>query len=141
MLEETSYHKLLRISSAVVAAVLLFQAGFVSSTTALMARGTQEYMANAVGVFVGVAPTELNEITSQITEQRLALNSREQAIAEREIAIGLSPGQTTASITTTFILAGILFILLVLIILNYALDYVRARDERLKRSKQTLVQS
>lgn len=132
MLEATTYHKLLRISSAVVAAVLLFQAGFVSSTTALMARGTQDYMANAVGVFVGVAPTDLNQITAEITAQKFALDSREQELTEREIAIGLTPGARSTQSTTTFILSGILFILLVLIILNYALDYLRAKEERLK---------
>lgn len=139
MLEETIYHKLLRISSVVVAAVLLFQAGFVSSTTALLARGTQDYMANAVGVFVGVAPTELNQMTAEITQQRLALDSREQKISEREIAVGLKPGVGSSQTTTTFILSGVLFILLVLIILNYALDYVRAREERVAQNNPSLV--
>ena len=116
MLEASIYHKLLRISSAVVAAVLLFQAGFVSSTTALLARGTQDYMANAVGVFVGVAPTDLNQMTADITAQKLALDSREQAIADREIAVGIKPGTSSAQSTTTFVLSGVLFILLVLFI-------------------------
>jgi len=138
MLEETSYHKILRISSAVVATVLLFQAGFVSSTTALMAKGTQDYMANAVGVFVGVTPTELNQITAEVTAQKLALDSREQAIVEREIAVGIKPGSNSTQSTTTFILSGALFILLVLIILNYALDYVRSK-EAVARSGQSQV--
>jgi len=138
MLEETSYHKILRISSAVVATVLLFQAGFVSSTTALMAKGTQDYMANAVGVFVGVTPTQLNQITAEVTAQKLALDSREQAIVEREIAVGIKPGTSSTQSTTTFILSGALFILLVLIILNYALDYVRSR-EAVARSGQSQV--
>lgn len=139
MLEETTYHKLLRISSVVVATVMLFQAGFVSSTTALMARGTQDYMANAVGVFVGVAPTELNQMTAHITAEKLALDSREQAITEREIAIGIKPGSNSNQTTTTFVLSGVLFILLVLIILNYALDYLRAKEERLKEMDASLV--
>jgi len=138
MLEETSYHKILRISSAVVATVLLFQAGFVSSTTALMAKGTQDYMANAVGVFVGVTPTQLNQITAEVTAQKLALDSREQAIVEREIAVGIKPGSNSTQSTTTFILSGALFILLVLIILNYALDYVRSK-EAVARSGQSQV--
>lgn len=111
-----------------MALVLLFQGGLVSDATARMALGTQVYMANSVGVFVGVAPTELNQLTAEITAQKLALDAREQALSEREIAVGLDGGTTMDQLTTTYILSGILFILIVLILMNYVLDFMRARD-------------
>lgn len=129
MLETTVYHKILRISSVVLALVLLFQSGLLSETTARMAYGTQVYMANSVGVFVGVAPTELNQLTAEITAQKLALDAREQALAEREIEVGLeSGGGGMNQLTTTYVLSGVLFILIVLILMNYVLDFMRARE-------------
>jgi hypothetical protein len=132
MLETTVYHKILRISSVVMALVLLFQGGLMSETTARMAAGTQSYMANSVGVFVGVAPTELNQLTAEVTAQKLALDAREQALAEREIAVGLNNGGEMNQLTTTYILSGVLFILIVLILMNYVLDFMRAREVRLR---------
>jgi hypothetical protein len=134
MLETSVYHSVLRISSVVMTLVLLFQSGLLSETTAQMATSTQVYMANSVGVFVGVAPTELNQMTAEITEQRLALDAREQALTEREIAVQLSAKSGGPyQLTTTFVLSGIVFILLVLILMNYALDFMRARALTLKQ--------
>jgi hypothetical protein len=128
MLETSVYHKILRISSVVTALVLLFQAGLVSDATARMALGTQTYMANSVGVFVGVEPTELNQLTAEITAQKLALDAREEALAEREIEVGLAGSATPSQQTTTYIISGVLFVLIVLMVLNYTLDFMRARD-------------
>jgi hypothetical protein len=134
MLEFSAYHKILRISVVVIASVLLFQGGFVNSSTARLAQSTQMYLANAVGVYVGVAPTELNQITAGLTERTLALDQREQALAEREIDIGLQTRSGISQSHSTFILGAVLFILLVLIILNYALDFIRIREsERVRR--------
>lgn len=138
MLEYTVYHKLLRISVLVLACVLVFQSGLIIPHTAKLANGTQLFMANAVGVYVGVAPTELNQLTAEVTAQRLALDAREQALGEREIAVGLNDGGVSQS-TTTFVLSGLVFILLVLMILNYTLDYMRMRRmaELLSRQERT----
>jgi hypothetical protein len=131
MLEFSAYHKILRISVVVIASVLLFQGGFVNSSTARLAQSTQMYLAN---VYVGVAPTELNQITAGLTERTLALDQREQALAEREIDIGLQTRSGISQSHSTFILGAVLFILLVLIILNYALDFIRIREsERVRR--------
>lgn len=113
----------------VTAVALVFQSGLFSGTTAVLSHNTQLYLANAVGVSLGVAPTDLNQITAQLTEQRQQLDAREAALAEREIAVGLQSGSSADS-TTTFILSTMLFILLCLVILNYALDYARARQPR-----------
>lgn len=140
MMEFTLYHKLLRISSVVLAVALVFQSGLFSSTTAIMATQTQSYLANSVGVFVGVEPTELNTITAGLTEQKLALDARENELRQREIAVGIDQGGATRDMTT-FIMGLILFIVVLLLVLNYTLDYLRYREAKMKQmSGQTLQQ-
>ncbi len=125
----STYHSVLRITVAVVAIMLVFEAGLFSDTTARLADNTELYLANAVGVTVGVAPTELNQITAALTARERELEARELAVAEREIAVEIDGGGAMRD-SGTFILATILFILLVLIVLNYALDYARARERQ-----------
>jgi hypothetical protein len=132
MMEFTFYHKLLRVSAVVLAAALVFQAGLLSNTTAIMATQTQSYLANAVGVFVGVEPTELNTIPAGLTEQRLALDARENELRQREIAVGIERGGVTQDMTT-FIMGLVLFIVVLLLVLNYSLDYLRYRENQSKQ--------
>lgn len=131
-LEHTGYHKLLRVALVVVACVLVFESGLFSDVTAHLSDSTEQYLANAVGVSVGVEPTELNEITAALTQREQQLAAREAAISarEREIDVSISRGGGVAGDdVSTFILSAILFILLVLIVLNYVLDFVRATRE------------
>ena len=130
MMEFTLYHKLLRISSVVLAAALVFQSGLLSNTTALMATQTQSYLANSVGVFVGVEATELNTITAGLTAKELALDAREQELKQREIAVGIDQGNGSTKDVTTFVMGLVLFIVVLLLVLNYALDYFRYRDAK-----------
>lgn len=132
-LETSLYHSLLRISVCVLALVLLFDSGILVENTAKLSQGAQDYMASAVGVKVGVAPNEVNVLTARITELE-----QEVAARDRQIAVSIDGGGTPspASVdTSTFILSVILFILLVLIVLNYALDYIRATTPSPSRSK------
>lgn len=138
MMEQTLYHKILRISSVVLAVALVFQSGLFSSTTALMATQTQSYLANSVGVFVGVAPTELNTITAGLTEQKLALDARENELRQREIAVGIDQGGSTRDMTT-FIMGLVLFIVVLLLVLNYSLDYLRYRENKLRQQGNKVV--
>ncbi len=124
------YHSLLRVAAAVVAIMLVFESGLLSPITAELANNTQSYLANAVGVSVGVAPTELNQMTAALTVREQELEARALALAEREIQVELAATSQGIPDRATFVLATILFILLVLIILNYALDYVRAIERR-----------
>ena len=127
LLQTSAYHRILRIAAVVFAVVLVFQSGLVSDSTAKVARGTSAYIATAVGMSVGVKPTELNQYTAALTKKEQELAAREAALQERELEIGLSTdGQAQDS--STYILASILFILLVLIILNYTLDFLRSRE-------------
>ena len=123
LLEKTLYHSLLRISVCVMAVVLIFDSGILLSSTNKLSVSTQQYLANAVGVKVGVAPTELNTLTARITELEGELEKK-----DREIAVKLNTETSPANDESTFVLSVILFILLVLIVLNYALDYIRMRD-------------
>lgn len=125
-LEHSAYHKVLRVFALVMTAVLLFQGGVLSSTTAQLATMTQEYLAAAVGVSVGVPPNELNTLTSRIAELETQVGYKDAQLRERELALGLS-SRNGDSYTTTLILASIQFILLLLIVVNYTLDYFRVR--------------
>jgi hypothetical protein len=121
------YHKVLRVGMLVTALVLVFQSGIISNSTRILSSNTTQYLANSVGAHVAVEPTELNTLTAEITAQKLALEQRESAIREREIEIGLEPGEAKLA-RETYILAALLSVLLALIILNYILDYLRTRE-------------
>lgn len=130
MQQHTTYHRILRVSSVVCALLLVFQSGLLSESTAVLSRNTQLYVASAIGMSASVQPTELSTLTAALTQKEQELLEREAALKAREIQVNLSGGAAGDADTVTYILAGILFILLVLILLNYALDYLRAREER-----------
>lgn len=132
LLENTSYHRILRIASLVCAFVLVFESGLISESTARISKGTHAYLANAVGMSAAVQPTELNKYTAQLTAKERELEAREAALNAREIDIGLNGGGVTND-TATYILSSILFILLVLILLNYILDYLRLKERETLR--------
>jgi hypothetical protein len=135
--KHSKYHKVLRVSAVVCAFVLLFESGLVHESTRQLSIGTHEYLANAVGATASIEPTELNSLTAELTAQKLALQQRETSIRDREIDIGLLPGES-ANQKTTYILAGVLFLLLVLIVMNYILDYLRLRELRRPQIPKTV---
>jgi hypothetical protein len=126
MIEQTVYHKVLRVSAAVCAFVLLFESGLVDESTRTLSQNAHQYVANTVGVGASVRPNELNQLTAELTEQRQLLNEREAALREREIEVELATGGNTNQ-QSTYLVAALLFILLVLIVTNYILDYLRAQ--------------
>ena len=141
-MKNSMYHVLLRVSALTMSLVLLFVSGIVSPVTKQLSENTGQYLANVIGVGASVAPNEYNVITARLTEQEQALKAREAALFEREIAVNLNTETTSGSDRTTFLLSGILFILLVLIVLNYVLDYIRKRPlnethNKLNRTPQT----
>jgi hypothetical protein len=126
----STYHSLLRIALCVCAVVLVFDSGLISKATADLSSSAQDYMATAVGVKVGVAPNDVNVLTTRITELE-----QELATKEREISVNVGNGGSSNGFDmSTFVLSIILFILLVLIVLNYALDYLRLESSQRKRS-------
>lgn len=124
LIEHTLYHSMLRIAVCVIALALVFDSGLIVAATANISNNTQLYLANAVGVNASVAPTEVNQLTARITELEGELQSR-----EREIAVNLNKNNNAGAFDkSTFVLSIILFILLVLIVLNFTLDYLRMRN-------------
>lgn len=130
MRQNSQYHRVLRVSAVVCAIVLVFESGLLSESTAVLSQNTHQYLASAIGINASVKPTELNQLTAAITQKERELAAREAALREREIAVGISSGEQAGVDTATYILASILFILLILILLNYTLDYLRARENR-----------
>lgn len=124
------YHSILRVSAVILAITLIFDSGLFSPVTAEMSRTTQYYLANTVGVTVGVEPNELNVITARLTEQEQELAAREAQLEQRELAVGVDRGTGAVNTDTnlsTYLITALLFILLLLMVLNYAMDFARAR--------------
>ena len=118
------YHILLRTSALTLALVLLFVSGLVSPITKEISSDTGIYLATAIGMNASVLPNEYNSLNAQLEE-------RASELASREIAVSLKEQQRTTSEISTFVLSAILFVILVLLILNYVLDYLRAREKKM----------
>lgn len=131
------YHMFLRVLALSVAFVLLFDSGLLSPVTRDLSLGTQSYLASVVSMYATVEPTELNSYTAQLTKKERELDDREAALTEREHAIGLAKDQSgVGGNASTYILSVILFILVVLIVLNYALDFAREKELGRRRALQ-----
>lgn len=118
---------LLRVAALSVALVLLFDSGIVSPVTKQLSLGTQTYLASVVGATASVEPNGLNTVTAELTKRQQELDVREASLNEREInvAVGGSAGENAD--LSTYLMSVVLFILLVLITLNYALDFARQK--------------
>ena len=120
---------MLRISALVTAVVLIFDSGLLFPVTKQFSNETMGYLASVgSSMYASVAPNEINTLTAQIAEQQRNLDAREAALKEREI--NARDFGTESSDYSTYILSVILFILTVLIILNYVMDWVRVRSYR-----------
>lgn len=129
LLQTTNYHRFLRVAASVTALVLVFESGLVSHSTQQLSLQTKNYLANAIGMSASVEPNGLNEITAELARRQKELDAREASLNEREIAVDLST-DVPRSDTFTYLMAAILFILLILIVLNYTLDYLRMKESR-----------
>lgn len=124
------YHSALRVLVLVFAILLIFDSGLITDKSKFLSISTQQYLANAVSVQVGVAPTEVNQLTARITELE-----GELAVKERLIAVNLTENTSATMNKSTLVLSIIVFILLVLILLNYVLDFVRMRKMTILQTK------
>lgn len=127
MKQYSNYHKILRISAVVCAITLVFESGLLNESTVRLSQDTHSYLANAIGMSAGVQPTELNQYTAVLTQKERDLDAREALLREREISVRVETGVNNND-RAIYILSSILFILLVLIVLNYTLDYLRIRE-------------
>ena len=128
------YHSVLRTSALTLALILVFVSGVVTPVTQQLSQQTERFLASAVGIYASVEPNGLNEVTAALTAKETSLAAREAAITERELSLGLNKGQVEGEYTT-YILSVILFILLVLIVTNYLLDYLRSRPKKVVTAK------
>ena len=126
------YRSFLRVSMLVMTTVLVFDSGVAFPITKQLSDNTVLYLAS-VGAGVGATATvpvnEINALSAQLREQKEVLDAREAALHEREItsrSFEVS-GDTNYS---TYIISTILFILTVLLVLNYAMDWARMRSLR-----------
>lgn len=124
-IKHTLYHRILRTSAVIIGAVLAFESGAISPETALLARLATEQMANAVGMYASVPANEINTLALELQNRNTELDNREREInaQARDVAITSNP-------YVTYILAVILFGQLVLLIMNYVLDYLREHRRR-----------
>ncbi len=121
-MQHSLYHSLLRISVLVFTAVLVFDSGVLFNQSKILSNSTQQYLATVVGVKASVEPTEMNQLTAKITELE-----GELAEKERLIAVSLKDNSGTGMDKSTVILSILVGILLVLMFVNYALDFIRMR--------------
>ncbi len=126
-MSNTVYHSILRIAALTFAVVLLFDSGLLSPVTQQLSQGTQNYLAQSIGMYASVQPTEINQLTAELTKRERELAQRESAMKEREIAVDVRQQSSVGSSYSTYILSVILFIILVLLVINYTLDFTRAR--------------
>ena len=126
----SAYHMVLRVTGVMLALLLVFDSGVLLPVTKELSIGAQQYVANTVGATARVEQTELNTLTAELTRQKKELDEREVALNERELSVGLGGGtqqSVQSDSISTYILSVLLFIILVLIVLNYALDFARSR--------------
>ena len=122
------YHRVLRVSAVLLAVLLVFESGLLSPLTRDLAQNSHIYVANVIGVGAGVTPTDLNLVTAELTKQRTELEAREAQLTERELNVNLNqPAVAESSDISTYIVSVLLFIILVLLVLNYALDFSREK--------------
>jgi hypothetical protein len=133
-MQVSRYHKFLRVSLLLTAVTLLFDGGFVFPITEQLSDNTLSYLAGArASVLATVPENEINTLTAQISERQRELDLREAALREREIATRNFGGESPVDYST-YILSTILFILTVLIVLNYAMDWTRVRKSTYEES-------
>ncbi len=130
-MQRSLYHIFLRTSALTLSLVLLFISGVLSPVTKQLSRDTGLYLASAIGVNAAVAPTPVNTLSAQLAE-------RDKELTQREIAINLKEAKASRiPDLSTFLLSIAVFVLLVLMIINYTLDYLRARPKKMPQLETT----
>lgn len=125
----SAYHKIIRSSALIVALTLLFQSGIASTTTKQFSFQTEMYLANVVGITASVPQNEINELSAGLEIRKNELDERERKLNQLEGA--------SLDDRTTFFLSATLFVLLILIVLNYVMDIVRSRKRATVVSTQS----
>lgn len=123
------YHKFLRISLLVTAFCLVFDSGLFFPVTKEFSQLTTQYLASVgSGMYAKVPPNEINTLSAQLREQQRILDAREAQLNAREIDNRFGNG--ASSDYSTYILSAILLLQTMLIVTNYAFDFIRAKRLR-----------
>lgn len=123
------YHKTLRVSAVVVALMLVFDSGLFSPVTKQFSDDALVYLTGtAIGMTASIKETKVNQMSAELRSWQDSLEAREAKLDARTIsARDFGGGSGLPLNLSTYILSAILFILTVLIILNYTLDFARMR--------------
>lgn len=128
------YRSFLRISVLFTAFLLLFVSGIFTPITKQISTLTFSYVASVgVGASASVPENEINVLSAQIAERQKELDQREASLREREIATRDFGSSSEKSDLPIYIISTILFILTVLLVMNYAMDWARVRTLRYER--------
>ncbi len=128
------YHSFLRISILVSAFLLVFDSGILNPITQQLSNQTLMYVADVgVGASATVPENEINALSAQIAERQKILDAREAELREREIASRDFGSSDSATDFSTYVISTILFILTMLLVLNYAMDWARVRSFRYEK--------
>lgn len=122
------YLSMLRVSLLTTAVVLVFDSGIVSPVTKQLSDNTLLYLAQTASVVARVEQTEINTLSEDLRKRSEELDAKEAALRTIEAR---TYGASTEPDYSTYILSLILFILTLLIVLNYILDWHRVRSERI----------
>jgi hypothetical protein len=77
-----------------------------------------------VGISVGVSPNEFTKLAQEVTQKQAEIEAREIAVAEREKALERRE-ETSGIFSLELYVTVIAFILLILVLLNFYLDWRR----------------
>ncbi|MFN3188586.1 MAG: hypothetical protein ACK42D_03555 [Candidatus Paceibacteria bacterium] len=110
------YHSILRISVLLFALALVFESGILSPATKTFSHITGQQFATAIHATIDTATYDESGV--------LAPEVQSQQISQANTA------STQPLSRSTFLLSTLVFILLLLIVLNYILDYLRNRERQ-----------
>lgn len=114
------YHSALRVLVLVFAVALVFESGMLSSATQTITHSAGQQFAAAIQATVDSA-----NYTDEAGIMP-AMQTQESEVAAVTSSEALSRG--------TFLLSIVVFILLLLIVLNYILDHLRTKERKLRTS-------
>jgi hypothetical protein len=110
-----------------MAFVLVFDSGVLSSVTKQLSDSAISYVASVgSSVLANVPENEINTLTAQISARERELDAREALLREREID-ARDFGTTGTTDYSTYIIGSILFVIILLLMLNYIMDWKRVQ--------------
>ncbi len=118
------YRSVLRVSMLVTTSLLVFDSGILFPLTKQISSDTQRYVAEVVSVGARIDQNEVNTLSEELRKRDEELDQREanlRTIEARTFGDGSTPDYST------YILSFLLFVLTVLVLFNYILDWRRAR--------------